>query len=128
MKVLLDTHVFIWLLEDAPQLSQRARDTFTNPDNELFFSAASYWEICIKISLGKLELASDWGKIVHRELAHNNIGWLAIEPEHMQGILSLPMHHRDPFDRLLIAQAACESMSILSADQHFSSYDIPVIW
>ena len=128
MKVLLDTHVFIWLLEDAPQLSQIARYSFTNPDNELFFSAASYWEICIKISIGKLELASGWEKIIHRELTQNNIGWLAIDPEHMQGILLLPMHHRDPFDRLLIAQAASESMSILTADQHFSSYDIPVIW
>jgi len=128
MKVLIDTHAFLWLLEDAPQLSAVARATFSNPECDLFFSAASYWEICIKQSLGKLKLAPKWKKIVARELDRNSIRWLALEPAHMHGILALPWHHRDPFDRLLMAQAISECMSILSADKQMWTYDVSVVW
>jgi len=128
MKILIDTHVLLWLFEDAPQLSSHAKDAFSDPDTKIYFSAASYWEICIKQSIGKLELASGWEAIISRELKRNYILWLTIEPEHMQGILTLPWHHRDPFDRLLIAQAMQESMSVITADKQIAKYDIPIIW
>jgi len=128
MKVLVDTHVFLWLLEDAPQLSNHAKEAFSNPDAKIYFSAASYWEICIKQSIGKLELLDGWETIILRELKRNRIQWLAIEPEHMQDILTLPWHHRDPFDRLLIAQARQEVMSMMTADQRIAKYDVSIIW
>jgi len=128
MKVLIDTHVFLWLLEDAPQLSNHAKEAFSNPDAKIYFSAASYWEICIKQSIGKLELLDGWETIILRELKRNRIQWLAIEPEHMQDILTLPWHHRDPFDRLLIAQARQEVMSMMTADQRIAKYDVSIIW
>ncbi|RMG53824.1 MAG: type II toxin-antitoxin system VapC family toxin [Gammaproteobacteria bacterium] len=128
MKVLIDTHALLWLLEDAPQLSGQAREVFLDPEGQLYFSAASYWEICIKLSIGKLELADGWEKIISRELRRNEIRWLALEPAHMQGVVDLPWHHRDPFDRLLIAQALHESMGVLTADRHFAAYGVDVIW
>jgi len=128
VKVLIDTHALLWLLEDAPQLSRQAREVFLDPEVQLFFSAASYWEICIKLSIGKLELTDDWEKIISRELRRNEIRWLALEPAHMRRVVDLPWHHRDPFDRLLIAQAMHESMGIITADAHFQAYRVRVIW
>ncbi len=128
MKILIDTHALLWLLEDAPQLSGRAREAFLDTGAQLYFSAASYWEICIKLSIGKLELADGWEKIIAREMRRNEIRWLALEPAHMQGVVGLAWHHRDPFDRLLIAQALHESMAVLTADRHFLAYGVEVIW
>lgn len=127
MKLLLDTHAFLWFIRDE-NLSQNAREAFLNVDNTLYFSAVSYWEICIKYSLGKLELAENWNKIFDREMTVNNIKWLPIEKVHSQGIITLPMIHRDPFDRLLIAQARAEGMALLTADSKIRQYDIQTIW
>jgi PIN domain nuclease of toxin-antitoxin system len=127
VKLLLDTHAFLWLISNQ-KLSQRASDAFLDLRNQLFLSAASYWEICIKRSIGKLVLAEDWEQSVERELRINDIRWLPIERAHCQAIIELPWIHRDPFDRLLIAQARLEDMAILTADGHIAQYGITTIW
>lgn len=127
MKLLLDTHAFLWFMK-GENLSQKAQDAFLAIDNDLYLSAASYWEICIKHSLGKLDLDKDWNEVFDREMLLNGIKWLPIEKEHSQGIIALPMIHRDPFDRLLIAQAYAEGMTLLTADSNIEQYDIPTIW
>ncbi len=128
MKILIDTHALIWLLEDSPKLSERARATFAERENALHVSIASYWEMCIKISIGKLRLRVGWEPALQQELRRNGVRWLPLEPHHAEGVIALPWHHRDPFDRLLIAQARAEGMHVLTADEHFTAYDVPVIW
>jgi PIN domain nuclease of toxin-antitoxin system len=128
MKVLLDTHAFLWLITDDNRLSQTARKAFLNPKNSLLFSAASLWEICIKQSLGKLSLRSGWLQTIQNELKVNAIQWLPIEIAHCARLTKLPFHHRDPFDRMLIAQALVESLQLLSRDDRFVAYKIKCIW
>ena len=127
MKLLLDTHAFLWLISNQ-KLSQRASDAFLDTSNQLFLSAASYWEICIKRSVGKLVLAEGWEQSLEREMRANDIRWLPIERAHCQAIIELPWIHRDPFDRLLIAQAREEGMAILTADEYIPQYGIATIW
>ena len=127
MKLLLDTHAFLWFML-GENLSQNAQEAFLDTNNDLYFSAASYWEICIKHSLGKLELAGNWAKLFDREMTANTIRWLPIENEHSRGIINLPMLHKDPFDRLLISQARAEGMTLLTADPQIQQYDIPTLW
>jgi PIN domain nuclease of toxin-antitoxin system len=128
MKVLLDTHAFLWLISGDDRLSKTAKKTFLEPGNILFFSAASLWEICIKISLGKLSLKSGWLQTVQDEMKINAILWLSIEMPHCVELSHLPFHHRDPFDRMLVAQAMVEDMQLLSRDNRLSSYGIKRIW
>lgn len=127
MKLLLDTHVFLWSVNGGP-LSNPARSAFLNPENKLFLSAASYWEICVKVSIGKLVLADNWPQQFDEEIAINGINWLPVESEHCRRILDLPAIHQDPFDRLLIAQALCEEMQIMTTDRHISSYPVATLW
>jgi PIN domain nuclease of toxin-antitoxin system len=127
MKLLLDTHVFLWSLT-GENLSYAARDAFLNTENSLFFSAASYWEICIKQSLGKLRLVANWADVFDRELAANNIQWLPIEKTHCQQLIQLPPLHGDPFDRLLIAQAQCDGLTLLTVDKHIQAYAVDTLW
>lgn len=128
MSLLVDTHVLLWLITGDARLSQSARAGFLDPINELFLSAASYWEICIKVGIGKLTLMSDWPAVIDRELTVNGIEWLPITKEHCQTIVTLPFHHRDPFDRIIVAQAICEGLSLLSDDPVLRQYDAPVVW
>jgi PIN domain nuclease of toxin-antitoxin system len=128
MKVLLDTHAFLWLITDEDRLSENARQTFLNTENSLFFSAASLWEICIKTSLGKISLKDGWFQTIKEEMAINTIQWLPIEMTHCAEVTELPFHHRDPFDRMLIAQAIVEEMKLLSRDSRLSDYAIELIW
>lgn len=128
MKLLLDTHAFLWAIADDPRLSPRAREAFLDPDNLLFLSMASAWEIAIKISLGKLHIAGRWNDVVQREMSANGIAWLPIEYEHCVKVAALPFHHRDPFDRLIGAQAQSEHMAIVSRDLSFESYGVRRIW
>jgi PIN domain nuclease of toxin-antitoxin system len=127
VKLLLDTQVFLWVINNQ-RLSQRARAAFLDTSNQLFLSAASYWEICIKQSIGKLGLAEDWQQSFEREMRANDIRWLPIEKAHCQAIIALPWIHRDPFDRLLIGQALHEGMTILTADEQIQQYDVTTIW
>ena len=128
MKVLLDTHTFLWLITDDDRLSENARQTFLNTENSLFFSAASLWEICIKKSLGKLSLKDGWFQTIQEEMEINTIQWLPIEMTHCAEVTELPSNQRDPFDRMLIAQAIAEGMKLLSGDSRLSVYAIELIW
>ena len=128
MKVLLDTHALLWLIADDYRLSETARQTFLNTENKLFFSAASLWEICIKTSLGKISLKNGWFQTIQEEMDTNIIQWLPIEMTHCAEVAEMPFHHRDPFDRMLIAQAIVEEMQIMSRDSRLSDYAIERIW
>lgn len=128
MKLLLDTHAFLWLITDDGRLSQNARQIFMSSENKLFFSLASLWEICIKISLGKLSLKTGWLHTIQKEMELNTIQWLPIDMAHCAEVAQMPFHHRDPFDRMLIAQAMVEDMRVLSRDQRLSDYAIERVW
>jgi PIN domain nuclease of toxin-antitoxin system len=128
VKVLLDTHVLLWVLTDSSKLSPTAATAYRNPGHELYISAASLWEIGIKVSLGKLILQNDWPPIIGNELERNGIRWLPIEMAHCATVATLPFHHRDPFDRLLVAQALHEGMTLLSADATLAAYGVEVLW
>jgi PIN domain nuclease of toxin-antitoxin system len=122
MKILLDTHVLLWLMTDDVRLTADMRKNFLDMENELFFSMASLWEMSIKLSLGKLVLATDWLKLLQDELTVNGIHWLPIDVAHCVALVNLPFHHRDPFDRMLIAQAMTENMAIMSSDSRIKDY------
>ncbi|MCK4515664.1 MAG: type II toxin-antitoxin system VapC family toxin, partial [Spirochaetaceae bacterium] len=127
MKLLVDTHVLLWILQDDPSLSPVARNAYGDPANMLYFSIASYWELCIKLSLGKLRLAAGWSSSIERELAGNEVQWLSIQPRHVEAVVDLPWLHRDPFDRLLVAQSLTEGLALISADAQIAQYDVEVI-
>ncbi|MEW5920436.1 MAG: type II toxin-antitoxin system VapC family toxin [Bacillota bacterium] len=128
MKVLLDTHTFLWWISDNPQLSDEARKLISNGENILFLSAASGWEIAIKTGLGKLTLPADITSFIMGQMHLNSITPLPVELNHALHVYTLPKLHRDPFDRILIAQAQVESLSILTADPQFAAYQVKVIW
>jgi PIN domain nuclease of toxin-antitoxin system len=127
VNLLLDTHVFLWSMNGGP-LSEPARSAFLDPENNLYLSAASYWEICIKASIGRLVLADDWPQQFDTEIAANGIRWLPVEQNHCRKILELSPIHQDPFDRLLIAQALCEDLTIVTADRHIPDYPVATLW
>lgn len=124
MKYLLDTHTFLWSLTNDTRLGADAKKIFTSPRSDLYFSMASYWEICIKISLGKLTLHENWKSIIEKEMEHNQIKWLPIRKAHLEAVVDLPFLHRDPFDRVLIAQAQCEKMTFVTGDESNRQYNI----
>lgn len=128
MRVLLDTHTFLWWILDAKELSARARSTIASPDNECLVSAASCWEMAIKASTGKLELDGTIDRFVPHHLAVNGFRELPVEMRHAAGVARLPFHHRDPFDRLLVSQALVETLTIVSADPVFRRYGVKRIW
>jgi len=127
-RLLLDTHVFLWWIEDAPQLSLAARNAISNAGNECYLSLASCWEMSIKSSLGKLKLAKPLERFVSEQLAANNFTLLNIELRHAAKVEKMPFHHRDPFDRLLLAQAMIEKLTIITADSAFASYGVKLLW
>jgi len=128
MKVLLDTHTFLWWITDDDRLSSTAREIITNGDNELFLSAATGWEISIKAQLGRIKLPKEPHSFIAEQLRLNSIQSLPIHMSHALHIYSLPNHHRDPFDRMIIAQAQLEDLPILTMDSQIARYQIKVIW
>jgi PIN domain nuclease of toxin-antitoxin system len=128
MNVLLDTHAFLWAITGDKKLSKTARKTFLDTGNRLFFSAVSMWEICIKISLEKLSLKNGWYNKIQNEISINAIQWLPVEMSHCAELTKLPFHHRDPFDRMLVAQARVDDLQILSRDDRLSAYNIERLW
>lgn len=128
MRLLLDTHAFLWWVEDAPELSRKARQAVANPGNECFLSLASCWEMAIKLSLGKLKLAGVIERFLPEQLAANGFHQLEIDFRHVARVAAMPFHHRDPFDRLLAAQAKEEKLAIVSADAIFQKYGVKRIW
>jgi PIN domain nuclease of toxin-antitoxin system len=128
MNLLLDTHAFLWFIIGSPQLSGTARALIEDVTNEKFLSLCSLWEMAIKVSLGKLALAVPFNLLIPNQLIINGIKPLYIGIEHTTVIASLPFHHRDPFDRLLIAQAMTEKMPIISIDAAFDDYPVTRVW
>ena len=128
MRVLLDTHTFLWWITNNEQLSPTACDIIGNSQNELFLSIASGWEMAIKARLGKLELPDNLEQFIAEQLHQNAIAGLPIQMSHALHVYTLPHLHRDPFDRLLIAQCHLENMAILTIDPQISRYDVEVIW
>jgi PIN domain nuclease of toxin-antitoxin system len=128
VRLLLDTHAFLWWVADSPELSRRARRAIAAADNECLVSAASCWELAIKASLGKLDLPGTVERFVPHQMMVNGFSELPVELRHAAGVARLPFHHRDPFDRLLASQALVEDVSIVSADAVFGKYGVPRIW
>ena len=128
MRLLLDTHTFLWWIDDAPALSKKARTAIGKAGNECFVSLASCWEMAIKSSLGKLSLSQPLDRFIPEQLAANGFQLLDIDFRHVTRVEALPLHHRDPFDRLLIAQAMAEKLILVSADAAIEAYDVPRLW
>jgi len=127
VKLLLDTHSFIWFINGDPRFSARARQLIEDIGNVRFLSVASLWEIAIKMSIGKLNLAQDINGLA-AQLDENNITLLPISTSHLAVVATMPLHHRDPFDRLLIAQAQVEGMAVVGADPAFDAYGVQRLW
>ena len=128
MRVLLDTHVFLWWNEASPKLSKRALRILADPANSLVLSVASAWEIAIKTQAGKLRIPEDAATYVPTRAAHYGMEILPIHLAHALRLQSLPLHHRDPFDRILIVQSQLEQLSILTADPAIRAYSVDAIW
>jgi PIN domain nuclease of toxin-antitoxin system len=128
MKLLLDTHTFLWFIMGNPNLSANARMIIENQTNEKYLSVASLWELAIKVSIGKLTLSAPFDTLIPQQLSVNGFEVLNLEVPHAAAVINLPHHHRDPFDRLLIAQAIVERMQIVSIDSNLDAYQIQRLW
>lgn len=127
MRLLLDTHTFIWFMNGDDLLPKTIITDIQNTENECFISIASIWEIAIKISLNKLELKSSFNHI-SKILSDNEIEVLPIKFDEIQKLIQLPFHHRDPFDRIIVCQAIHMNLTILSKDEYFKYYDVKLKW
>ena len=123
MNLLFDTHVLLWWLGDDPELGQTAREAIAQPDNLVFMSAVSIWEIVIKKSVGKLEVPDG----LHAVLDDQPFHYLDMTAEHAFKVGELPLHHKDPFDRLLIAQSLVDGLTLVTGDANIKRYDVPVL-
>ncbi len=128
MRVLIDTHVLIWWTDDVNQLSTLVRSMLADPQTEPVLSMSSIWEMQIKISLGKLLLQTDLPILVETEMSRNSFTLLSVELNHIYGHNDLPLHHKDPFDRLLISQSVIEAIPIISIDEKFDAYGVQRLW
>lgn len=128
MDILIDTHTFLWFIEDNYKLSKNAKEIIENENNRKFLSVASVWELGIKYSLGKIQFAPNFNDFIDEQLVVNNIVLLPIKLTHIKIVAELTLHHKDPFDRLIIAQAIAENLPIISIDNIFDSYPIKKIW
>lgn len=128
MKLLIDTHALIWFAENSRSLSTVAREQIESGENEIYYSVASIWEMTIKHQLGKLELKSPLDSKFRKRMLDNGIHEVRIEFEHVVQTGHLPFHHRDPFDRLLVAQAMVGGFRVVSQDAHLDAYPVKRIW
>lgn len=128
MNLLLDTHVFIWWSISPKRLSAQAKKLIADTDNGLFLSLASIWEMQIKIQLGKLELDISLVELIQQQQEVNELNLLSIELNHIYALSSLSNHHKDPFDRLIIAQSIVENINLISIDKVFDKYSVNRIW
>ena len=128
MRYLLDTHVWLWSVGPTDKINQAGLDVPSDGKAEVYFSAASAWEVAIKTQLGKFTLSEPPGTYVPKRLSQQGIHSLSISQGHTLKVYELPEHHRDPFDRLLIAQGIVEQMTILTADRAFGKYDVEILW
>ena len=128
MRLLLDTHALLWFVSAHPQLSQTAQQAIADPNNQKLVSLVSIWEIAIKYSLGRLDLKMPLEDFVSQHLTPSKVAILPITVPHVLKVASLPHYHRDPFDRLLIAQAMTENVMVVSADSAFDQYRQSRLW
>jgi len=127
MKIIIDTHTFLWFINESPKLSVTIK-TLIEADTDLLLSVASLWEIAVKVSIGKLNLPDTFERFIPEQLMLNDIEILPIALPHLNLVATLPLHHRDPFDRLLIAQSMAEGLAIASVDGIFDAYKVNRIW
>lgn len=128
MRLLLDSHTFLWAITDSNELSATAREALMDVENDLFLSVASAWELAIKVSIGKLRLRIPLEDLLHSARHDLGLRVLRVELAHVLAVQNLAFHHRDPFVRLLLAQARVDGLSLLSRDANFDLYEIPRIW
>lgn len=128
MKLLLDTHTVLWFWWDDPQLSVTAKTVISDPDNQKFVSLATPWEVAIKVSLKKLDIGGPYTGFFRQHMLRTYFEWLPLRDNHFDNLIALPFHHRDPFDRLLVAQALSEGLPIVGADAVFDAYGVTRIW
>ena len=128
MRLLLDTHAFLWLDSTPEKLSKAALAICNDPNNTLVLSVVSIWEIQIKTQINRLDLNVPLQAMVEVHRVDNDLQLLAVELEHVYALQTLPMDHNDPFDRLLIAQANTEQLTLLSADEQFANYEVDLLW
>lgn len=128
VKLLLDTHVFLWWNEDSPSLSRRVRTLLSDPATDLFLSVVSVWEIVLKVRTSKLGLPAAPAVYIPARLAHYRIELLPLALAHVLASDTLPNHHRDPFDRMLVAQAQVERLPIATRDSQIRKYDVEKVW
>ena len=128
MRLLLDTHTFLWFIANKAELSQTAKTLPEDGNNDLFISYASIWEMAIKVSLGKLAVPQPFEQFISGQLAVNDITLLQFSLAQISTVVSLPFHHRDPFDRLLAAQAIIEGLPLISRDAIFDVYPVKSLW
>ena len=128
MKILIDTHCWLWWLVSPDQLNTDAKQHIADPRNTIFLSAVSAWEIVIKVGIGKLSLPEPPARYIPSRLTAQGMSALAIEQAHVLQVASLPLVHRDPFDRLLVAQSQVERLPLLTADRQLTAYDVEILW
>lgn len=127
MKFLLDTNAFLWAATFDPRLSARANQILNDASNDFYLSVVSLWEVTVKVQIGKLQIPQDLGAFLQRTL-NRELTILPIRPEHVLNLSKLPLLHRDPFDRMLVAQSMSESVAILSSDRKLRQYEVEIIW
>lgn len=128
MRLLLDTCTFLWILADAPQLSFHALDLFTTPENEVYLSSVSTWEISVKHALGKLPLPEPPAEFIPAMRESHGIESLSLDEESTLYLSRLPPYHRDPFDRMLVCQAIVQDLAILTPDEEIRQYPVKTRW
>ena len=128
MRLLLDTHAFIWYTTDTSRLTTTGRSLIDSGENDILLSTASVWEMAIKHSIGRLTFSMPFMEFIKQQIAVNRIDILEITFDHIEVVASLPLHHRDPFDRLIIAQSMAQQIPILSVDAIFDAYAIARVW
>jgi len=127
MRFLLDTNAWLWMIGPADRLAAPAKKILADPANELFLSAVSVWEIAIKHAIKKIRFPGSPAVYIPQAIERSGIRTLAVEARHALRLMELPMHHRDPFDRMLVAQAQVEGLSIVTADRRMAAYDVQVV-
>ena len=128
MRLLLDSHAFLWFVWDDPRLSPTAKRLIEDVNNDLYISVAGIWEIAIKVSSGKLNVGQELGSFLSEQMQHNRIDLLPISLPHVVRVSILPVHHKDPFDRLLIAQSLVEQIAVIGIDGVFDEYGVQRLW
>lgn len=128
MRLLLDTHAFIWLWEDISKIPPRVLAACEDPENQLYLSIASIWEMQIKVAVGRLSFQQPLSEIIEQQKNENGISILPVSLAHVWQLAKLPMYHNDPFDRMLVAQACADQLALITADRHIERYAVELFW